>query len=68
MFHLLDRISCPEDVKKLNIEETHVLAEEIRAFLIDSVSKPDPATHELYEKLFLKYKAVHDALAPIYRG
>ena len=39
MFHLLDRISCPEDVKKLNIEETHVLAEEIRAFLIDSVSK-----------------------------
>ena len=35
---------------------------------IDSVSKPDPATHELYEKLFLKYKAVHDALAPIYRG
>ena len=35
---------------------------------IDSASKPDPATHELYEKLFLKYKAVHDALAPIYRG
>ena len=35
---------------------------------IDSVSRPDPATHELYEKLFLKYKAVHDALAPIYRG
>ena len=35
---------------------------------IDSVSRPDPATHELYEKLFLKYKAVHDVLAPIYRG
>ena len=35
---------------------------------IDSVSRPDPETHELYEKLFLKYKAVHDALAPIYRG
>ena len=35
---------------------------------IDSVSKPDPANHALYETLFEKYKAIHDALAPIYRG
>ncbi len=39
MFNLLDRITCPDDVKKLNIAETAVLSEEIRAFLIDSVSK-----------------------------
>ena len=39
MYNYLENISCPDDVKKLNIEETNVLAEEIRAFLIDSVSK-----------------------------
>lgn len=33
---------------------------------IDSVSYPDPENHALYEKLFRKYKAIHDALAPIY--
>jgi len=34
---------------------------------IDSVTKPDPKNHGIYNKLFAKYKAVHDALAPIYR-
>lgn len=33
---------------------------------IDSVSKPDPENQRLYEGLFARYKAVHDALAPIY--
>ena len=35
---------------------------------IDSVSKPNPENQALYEKLFVRYKAVHDALAPIYRS
>ena len=39
-----------------------------RCVQIDSVSKPDPENHALYTELFRKYKAVHDALAPIYRG
>jgi len=39
-----------------------------RCVRIDSVSKPDPENHALYTELFRKYKAVHDALAPIYRG
>lgn len=34
---------------------------------IDSVSKPIPENVPLYEEIFKKYKAVHDALAPIYR-
>ena len=34
---------------------------------IDSVSVPDPENTALYEKLYAKYKAVHDALAPIYK-
>ncbi len=39
MYEILDRVNCPEDLKKLNIKETQQLAEEIRTFLIDSVSK-----------------------------
>ena len=39
MYEILDRIARPEDVKKLNMQETELLAQEIRAFLIDSVSK-----------------------------
>lgn len=39
MYNYLDRITCPEDVKKLNIDESRMLAEDIRSFLIDSVSK-----------------------------
>lgn len=39
MYNILDRISCPRDVKKLNNDEVHMLACEIRAFLINSVSK-----------------------------
>ena len=34
---------------------------------IESVSKPNPENQKRYEKLFVRYKAVHDALAPIYR-
>ena len=36
---ILERISSPEDVKKLNNEETAVLCDELRSFLIQSVSK-----------------------------
>lgn len=39
MYKYLDKINCPNDLKKLNNEELKTLAEEIRAFLIDSVSK-----------------------------
>ncbi len=39
MYEILDRISGPEDVKKLNTKESEQLAQEIRAFLITSVSK-----------------------------
>jgi len=35
---------------------------------IDSVSKPNPENQAVYEKLFVKYKMIHDALAPIYRS
>lgn len=34
---------------------------------IDSVAKPNPENHQLYEKLFVRYKAIHDALEPIYQ-
>ncbi len=33
---------------------------------IESVSKPDLENHAVYEKLFMRYKAIHDALKPIY--
>ena len=36
---ILDRISRPNDVKKLNLEECDRLAEEIRQFLISSLSE-----------------------------
>lgn len=35
---------------------------------IDSVSKPIPENQAVYETLFTRYKAIHDALAPIYQG
>ena len=35
---------------------------------VDSVSTPNPENRKIYENLFKKYKAVHDALAPIYQG
>ena len=35
----LERINEPNDVQKLNIDELEVLAEEIRSFLIEKVSK-----------------------------
>lgn len=39
MYTILDRVNTPEDVKKLNIEEINTLSEEIRQFLISTVSK-----------------------------
>lgn len=36
---LLDKLNFPEDLKKLNEEDYKVLSDEIREFLIDSVSK-----------------------------
>ena len=35
---------------------------------VDSVSTPNLENRKIYENLFKKYKAVHDALAPIYQG
>lgn len=39
MGKLLDKISSPADVKKLSVPELSTLAEEIRQFIIESVSK-----------------------------
>ncbi|MBU3135021.1 1-deoxy-D-xylulose-5-phosphate synthase [Clostridium gasigenes] len=36
---LLDRVNCPDEVKKLSNEELETLSVEIREFLIDSLSK-----------------------------
>lgn len=38
-----------------------------RCVEIDSVSEPIPENAAVYDKLFVRYKAIHDALAPIYR-
>ncbi len=35
---------------------------------IDRTVKPDPARAAKYAALFEKYKAVHDALAPVYNS
>ena len=34
---------------------------------VDSVTEPDPRNKGAYDELFGRYKAVHDALAPLYR-
>jgi len=39
MYKILDKVNSPQDIKKLNINEINTLSEEIREFLIDSVSK-----------------------------
>lgn len=39
MQNYLDKVNCPDDIKKLNIDEMENLAEEIREFLINSVSQ-----------------------------
>ena len=39
MNSIIDRIKRPEDIKKLSIEEMDVLSQEIREFLIESISK-----------------------------
>ena len=38
-YKMLNRMSFPEDIKKLSIDELEILAQEIRNFLIDSVSQ-----------------------------
>ncbi len=35
---------------------------------IDSVSEPIPENVAVYDQLFTKYKAIHDALAPVYKS
>jgi xylulokinase len=35
---------------------------------IESVTASDPDHHELYERLFSRYRRIHDALSPIYHG
>lgn len=35
---------------------------------VESVCKPNPENQKIYEKIFARYKAIHDALAPIYRS
>ena len=35
---------------------------------VDSVTKPDPEKFRLYESIFQTYKAIHDALAPVYHA
>ncbi len=35
---------------------------------VESVCVPNPENQEIYEALFARYKAVHDALAPVYRS
>ena len=35
---------------------------------VESVSKPNPENQKIYEEIFVRYKAIHDALAPIFRS
>ena len=37
--NLLDRISSPSDTRKLSIEELQQLADEVRAYLIESIQE-----------------------------
>ncbi len=37
-----------------------------RCIEVESISKPNSENQELYAELFVRYKAIHDALAPIY--
>ena len=39
MYKYLDKINSPEDLKKLNIDELKFLCEEIRDFLINTISQ-----------------------------
>ena len=39
MCNYLNKVNSPEDIKKLNTKEMEELAEEIRQFLIESISK-----------------------------
>ena len=39
-----------------------------RCLRIDRELAPDPGTAETYRKLFASYKALHDAMAPVYRA
>lgn len=39
MYHILNQVDNPEDLRKLNISEKHELANELRELVIDTVSK-----------------------------
>ena len=39
-----------------------------RCLRIDRELAPDPGTAEKYRELFASYKAIHDAMAPVYRA
>lgn len=39
MYRILEDINCPEDIKKLTIDELNLLSYDIRKFLIENVSK-----------------------------
>ena len=35
---------------------------------VESISKPNPENQKIYDALFARYKAIHDALAPVYHA
>lgn len=39
MYHILNQVDNPEDLRKLNISEKEELAKELRELVIDTVSK-----------------------------
>ena len=48
---MLENINSPEDLKKINIKDLPKLSEEIREFLIDSVSKTGGSVKKTMKKL-----------------
>ncbi|MDO4411878.1 1-deoxy-D-xylulose-5-phosphate synthase [Cutibacterium sp.] len=65
---LLDDIGCPEDVKKLTTQQVERLADEIRSFLIDKVSRtgghlgPNLGVVELTIALHRVFDSPHDPI------
>jgi 1-deoxy-D-xylulose-5-phosphate synthase len=65
---LLDDIGCPDDVRKLTTKQAEDLAEEIRAFLIDKVSRtgghlgPNLGVVELTIALHRVFDSPHDPI------
>ena len=65
---LLDDIGCPDDVRKLTTQQAEDLAEEIRTFLIDKVSRtgghlgPNLGVVELTIALHRVFDSPHDPI------